>query len=624
MAIEFSKPRLLSSFALSCLLGGSALAAPQPQYTPEQVLRLQPLQKEVQIDRPEGSKIAKCTVSAEKIGGGTGYLLRDEGGQLLRKFVDTNGDNNVDQFSYYKDGVEVYRDIDSNFNKKIDQFRWLNTAGTRWGIDIDEDGKIDAWQSISAEEVTAEIVAAIRDRDRPRFERLLLTGKELKTLGIGKAKADLVAKKMEAAGASFGTLAAQQKLVTQETKWVSFGGNQPGLVPAGTEDSTADLFVYENVAAMVETNGKPQAVTIGTLVRVKDAWRLIEAPQITDDSVAEGEPKTTFFAVQRNQPAEQTAGRPSDKAQELMKILEGLGEQQHEEKAAIIEKLANQADTPEMRTLWYRQLADTLSAAVQTNDYTAGIEKLKAIQEKLKENASDSELAAYVQYRWMQAEHGQQLSMPNANFAAIQTSWMADLELFLEAAKKYPDSADAMLELAITQELAGEEEKALKWYDAVVKDFPKSTANRKAAGAKMRLTSIGKPISLRGKLIDNAAFDLAKLKGKVVLIQYWATWCEPCKSDMPLLKELRTKFKGNFEVVGVCLDNNKAEMTAFLKENDPRWPQLFEEGGLDSRFANELGIQTLPTMILVDKAGVVVNRNIRAQELDGELKKLLK
>ena len=52
---------------------------------------------------------------------------------ILRKFVDTNGDNVVDQWSYYKDGVEVYRDIDSNFNGKADQYRWFNTGGTPLG-----------------------------------------------------------------------------------------------------------------------------------------------------------------------------------------------------------------------------------------------------------------------------------------------------------------------------------------------------------------------------------------------------------------------------------------------------------------------------------------------------------
>ncbi len=120
-------------------------------------------------------------------------------------------------------------------------------------------------------------------------------------------------------------------------------------------------------------------------------------------------------------------------------------------------------------------------------------------------------------------------------------------------------------------------------------------------------------------------FDLAERHGKVVLIQYWATWSDLSKADMPLLKELRTKYGKNFEVVGVCLDNDPQEMIAFLKQNDPRWPQLYEEGGLEgSRYATELGIQIVPTMILVDKQGKVVNRNIRTDELETELQKLLK
>ncbi len=181
-----------------------------------------------------------------------------------------------------------------------------------------------------------------------------------------------------------------------------------------------------------------------------------------------------------------------------------------------------------------------------------------------------------------------------------------------------------MMELAIAEEFGGDEDEALKWYGTIAKEYPDSPNYKKAAGARLRLSCVGKPIPLQGKMANaNGVFDLSKLKGKAVLIQYWATWCEPCKSDMPLLKALRTKFK-EFEVVGVCLDNSKADMIAFLKEEDPRWPQLFDEGGLDSRYANELGIQTLPTMILVDKQGKVVNRNIRAEELAGELEKILK
>ena len=633
MAIELSKTRAVASLAFSCLIAGTALGA---NPTVEDVLRFQPAQQDVQIDRPQGAEIAKCTLKPEKSAGKVGWVVRDSAGQILRNFVDTNGDNSVDQWGYYKDGVEVYRDIDSNFNKKPDQYRWLNTAGTRWGIDKNEDAKIDGWKSISAEEATAELVAALRDKDRARFERLLLTPAEAKALGLGTAKTDLLIKKIEMAPAAFAKLASQQKAIGAESKWVSFGGTQPGLVPAGTEDSTTDLMVYENVMAMIETGDKPQAITVGSIVRVKDVWRLIDVPLISEDSTAESDPKTFFYAVQRSEKSDTPVGvaKPNKRAEELMEQLNKLGDlsgditdKQREQRAELLETLAKEADSDDMRNNWYRQLADTISATVQQGNYPAGLDRLKTVYESLKQNPKDDELAFYVQFRYMTAEHGQALSAPNANFATIQTKWVEDLEKFVDEAKKYPDSADAMLELAISQEFAGDEAKSLKWYDAITKDFPTSIANRKAQGAKLRMQSVGRPIPLKGLTVNNKPFDLARdLKGKVVLVQYWATWCEPCKSDMPLLKELRAKYGkgGGFEVVGVCLDTNKKDMMTFLHENDPHWIQLFEEGGMDSPLANQLGIQTLPTMILIDKDGKVVNRNIKAQDIDAELKKLTK
>jgi thiol-disulfide isomerase/thioredoxin len=606
----------------------SALAADPP--SADKALRLQPVQRDAIVDRPDGPEAAKCTIKAERIGGATGWVVRDGNGQILRKFLDSNGDNYVDLWCYYRDGIEVYRDIDSNFNQKADQFRWLNTAGSRHGIDGNEDGKIDAWQSISAEEVTAELVAALRDRDRARFERLLLTTKELKALGLGKTKAELLARKIETAPGAFTAMAGQQKVVANGSKWVSFGGSQPGVVPAGWEDSTADLTVYENVAAMVETEGKSQAIGVGTMVRVNDVWRLVDAPQLIEENVADAEPKTFFFAAPRGDRPEQQVAKPSDKAQQLMEDLRKLdlnadsSPQDHDRRAQILQTLADDADA-DTRKQWYRQLADTLSAATQNGSYPAGIEKLQALHEKIKDEVKDEELAAYVQYRWMTADHVQKLAVPNAPFAQIQTQWVEDLEKFVQEAKAYPDSVDAMLELAISQEFSEDEAKAIQWYETIVKTAPAgSPVHRKAEGAKRRLQSVGSIIPLTGKTLNNEKFALSALKNKVVVIQYWATWCEPCKADMPLLEKLRTRFKGQFEVVGVCLDNDNKEMMTFLQENAPPWPQLFEPGGLESRLALEMGIQTLPTMILIDKQGKVVDRNIRSQSLEAEVKKLLK
>ncbi|REK12636.1 MAG: thioredoxin [Planctomycetota bacterium] len=622
MTITPRKSHVLASLALTLAVGQGALAAGP---SARDALSLKPVQQDVDYEMPEGAEIDNCTIKAE---GKDGWVVRNGAGQVLRMFTDTDGNNVVDRWSYFKDGVEVYRDLDTNENKKPDQCRWLNTAGSRWGVDRDEDGNIDYWKQISPEEVTAELVRAIRDRDRSRFERILLTPQELTNLGTGSEQAQQLKKKIEVAAAGFAKLAASQSVVGKDSKWISFGGMQPGIVPAGTADSTADITAYENVMAMVETDGKPQPLSVGTMVQVGNNWRLIDLPILSETG---SEP--FFFAAPRPaQPegAQIANGAPSEEMQELIRKLQDLPDiasstpQQQGERADLLEQLA-EADDASNRGTWYRQIADSLSAAVQTAGYEEGIQKLRDLQEKLAKDPELDELAAYVEWRAMTAEHGHKLAQPNPPFAKIQEDWVKDLTQFVSRDKQSSETAEAMMELAISHEFGGDEDEALKWYDAVVTKFPESPLEPKAAGAKRRLESPGKTIPLKGKLLNGGqVFDLARLRGKVVLIQYWATWSDLSKADMPLLKELRSKYK-DFEVVGVGLDNDPQDTMAFLKQNDPRWPQLYEAGGIEnSRYAVEMGIQIVPTMILVDQQGKVVNRNIRADELESELQKLIK
>ena len=94
---------------------------------------------------------------------------------------------------------------------------------------------------------------------------------------------------------------------------------------------------------------------------------------------------------------------------------------------------------------------------------------------------------------------------------------------------------------------------------------------------------------------------------------------------MAALKELFGKYGASgFAVIGINLDNDVQALNAYLSENRLPWPQVFEQGGRDSRLAVEMGILTLPTMILVDQEGKVVNRNVTATELGAELKKLMR
>ena len=130
---DMSRMQLL---ALAALFAGwianiEAVRAATP--TADQALKLVPVQKGVDYDAPSSQDVAKCKITVKKVDGQVGWIVEDPDGMILRRFLDTNGDNVVDQWSYYKDGIEVYRDIDANFNGKADQYRWFNTAGTPLG-----------------------------------------------------------------------------------------------------------------------------------------------------------------------------------------------------------------------------------------------------------------------------------------------------------------------------------------------------------------------------------------------------------------------------------------------------------------------------------------------------------
>jgi thiol-disulfide isomerase/thioredoxin len=588
----------------------------------EQALRLTPTQEGVDYDHPKPEEAARCKISAYKLDGTSGWIVESPEGLILRKFTDTNNDNIVDQWSYYKDGVEVYRDIDSKFTGKADQFRWFHTAGSRWGIDRNGTGKIDAWKVLSAEEATAEVVAALANHDADRFASVLLGAAELPSLGLGKAKAVTLAAKIGKAPADFRSLADRQKAIGPASKWLQFGGMRPGTVPAGTDGSTKDLEVYENVVAIVESGSRHAQVQIGTMVRVGSAWKVIDAPAIADEGQTEAAVAGIFFQASPPSRRVPAAGAPSEKTQKLLAELEAI-DPADPRRATILEQLADQAASPEDRAAWVRQLADTMSAAVQSGKSADGDKRLAALLEKLQRSAADKNLAAYVKMRQLMAGYALSLQAPKVDVPKIQTEWLKSLEQYIADYPASPDAAEAMLQLGIAREYAGQDEDARKWYARIVRDFADSPQAKKAAGAVTRLDSVGRAITLRGKSPDGGTVDLASYRGKVVLVQYWATWSAPAKNDMATLKQLAAKYGPKFTVLGISLDTNAKDLTAYLAENKLGWPQIFEEGGPDNRLANLLGIITVPTMILVDQEGKVVNRNVQTSEIEAELKKLL-
>ena len=618
------------------LFGQAFFAHPAVAANPsaETALALQPVQKDFSFQKVAAADVEKCRVVDLSDNGWTGWVVESADGSRLRRFADTNADKKIDLWCYYDQGVEVYRDVDSDFNGKADQYRWLGTAGTRWGIDRDENGKVDFWKQISAEEVSAEVIAALADKDAERFARLLATESEIRSLELGKATADRLLEKIKRAGADFATLAAQQKGVGSAARWVQFASTSPGIVPEGTNGSKSDLRVYENAVAMFDETGKSGQVLVGTIVQIGDAWRLVDLPQV----VAEDQPlaqSSGVFFTPGGTVATTTTTRSGMGAetQELVAALEKIDSQlatatKAEDQAElnrrrvdVVEKLITSASTAAERDTWRRQLVDTVSVAVQSGTYPGGLERLRKFSADLP--AGDTGMESYVQFQIISTEYVSKQT-PDADFAKVQEWYLTSLTKFVDSFPASPEAAQAMLQLALSKEFEERETDALDYYNKVAKSFPDTDMGEKAAGAVRRLESLGRPIAFTGRTVKNEPFDLARLKGRPVVIHYWATWCEACKQDMKLLRQLQAKYQTvGLQIVGVNVDGSRNMATQFLQDNSAPWIHLYEDGGLESSgLAKQLGVQTLPMMMLINADGTVVSNNIYAASLDAELVKI--
>ena len=164
--------------------------------------------------------------------------------------------------------------------------------------------------------------------------------------------------------------------------------------------------------------------------------------------------------------------------------------------------------------------------------------------------------------------------------------------------------------------------KAKDFLKRVMENGPTQMASA-AAGKLKKMDALGKPVKMAFKAADGRQVDLGKLKGKVVLIDFWATWCGPCIAELPNVKKTYAKYhEKGFEIIGVSLDQSKDKLTDFVKENDMPWPQHFDGLGWKNEFAVMYGIQGIPAMWLVDKDGKLVDMKARSG-LDAKVEKLL-
>ncbi|MBB5034710.1 TlpA family protein disulfide reductase [Prosthecobacter vanneervenii] len=156
-----------------------------------------------------------------------------------------------------------------------------------------------------------------------------------------------------------------------------------------------------------------------------------------------------------------------------------------------------------------------------------------------------------------------------------------------------------------------------------LKNYPAEKLNKMVQDRLAEVSFRTKPLELKFTALDGRVVDVSKLQGKVVLIDFWATWCGPCVEELPkvikLYQELHEK---GFEVVGISLDQDKAELEAFLKEKGMEWPQYFDGKGAENELFVKYKLESIPTAWLLNKKGVVASKTA-FEGLEEQVKKLL-
>jgi thiol-disulfide isomerase/thioredoxin len=260
------------------------------------------------------------------------------------------------------------------------------------------------------------------------------------------------------------------------------------------------------------------------------------------------------------------------------------------------------------------------SVAERIEIFESMMAKLEAFRSKYP-NTPESLDAAY------------QLGSMNAGMQNYQQA-----EKYLLEFVKGADSSDreklpyAHFYLAESYKAEGKYDLAEAEYKLILRDYsdvnPKLTdfvtSNMAGLADERKLAVGGEPVAFDVKSIKGERLTPAAYRGKVLLIDFWATWCGPCVAEMPNVKNVYAKYHGKgFEIVGISLDQSRDKLDRYIASQGIAWPQYFDGKWWNNDVAVSYGIKSIPATFLIDKKGKIRYKSLRGKQLEAAVEELL-
>jgi thiol-disulfide isomerase/thioredoxin len=390
------------------------------------------------------------------------------------------------------------------------------------------------------------------------------------------------------------------------------------------------LFILPLAGLLIGCNKAPEPVAVAATPVKKEPVQPEETPILSEEDTAlvkAGAPVSEADKVWRElQKSMQPPGYPpewkdneptKEQVAEFEKKNGQLAGEAAEKVRQFYTKYPNDSHAAEARKREY----DLLKVAGDLGNTNVAARAESLEEERLKDPSAspDERIAMRVQQIQRLMSAATETTITNAlvkvekAVRSLQTDFpdRADLaSLTMSVADLWLDRGDLQKSRALAEEVL-----KAKGADQEIKDSAQALLSK--------VNRVGQPLDIKFSALDGREVDLQKLKGKVVLVDFWATWCGPCMRALPDVKATYEKLHGKgFEIVGISYDDNKEALQRTISSENMTWPQHFDEANAGKKFSEEFGVSTIPTMWLVDKKGILREINART-DLAGKVEKLL-